>query len=421
MLIMETPVSDTAGRLSPVSAARENETKVIPSVQALLEQHFSPETGRYDSRGLADSLLVILQDDPQTGENLKNDVAEMLEKAGNPLDAFHFSKDWEAVITTQAESQGISDRVADALFGHTLRVIEEKPEFSMTSTVTGFLENFLGNTATDLLKLSAILDDISPVGRLRNAALSSVTGEEMSSFDLVEDLGFEADPGQEYGYATSEVVDALGLVKGGVKLLAKGASTAVKAAGDLSDAIIKSPHQTADRVLDAAESSLGSARTGHDADLNVAIPTRAEATNPDLTSLESVASENINMRSADDLMGVEPASPELISAVSKKRDVVIALPGSEELRMLDYFGAEASVGGAKNTHILLRENPSKAALLEEFLHGTQSKLGITDRLGTSGLGSAETHVKDFIIRHQKMLGLGDEDIQILQILRDKGL
>ncbi len=127
------------------------------------------------------------------------------------------------------------------------------------------------------------------------------------------------------------------------------------------------------------------------------------------------------MRSADDLMGVEPASSELISAVSKKRDVVIAQPGSEELRMLDYFGAEASVGGAKNTHILLRENPSKPALLEEFLHGTQSKLGITDRLGTSGLGSAETHVKDFMIRHQKMLGLGDEDIQILQILRDKGL
>ena len=136
---------------------------------------------------------------------------------------------------------------------------------------------------------------------------------------------------------------------------------------------------------------------------------------------ESVVPNKINMRSADDLMGVESASPELISAVSKKRDVVIAQPGSEELRMLDYFGAEASVGGANNTHILLRENPSKAALLEEFLHGTQSKLGITDRLGTSGLGSSETHVKDFMIRHQKMLGLGDEDVQILQILRDKGL
>jgi hypothetical protein len=65
--------------------------------------------------------------------------------------------------------------------------------------------------------------------------------------------------------------------------------------------------------------------------------------------------------------------------------------------------------------------PSKTALLEEFLHGTQSKLGITDRLGTRGMGSAETHVKDYMIRYQKTLGLGEEDVQILQILRDKGL
>ncbi len=107
--------------------------------------------------------------------------------------------------------------------------------------------------------------------------------------------------------------------------------------------------------------------------------------------------------------------------ISGKRDVVIATPGSEELRMLDYFGAEASVGGVNNAHILLRKNPSKAAVIEEFLHGTQTRLGVTDRLGTSGLGSAETHVKDFMIRHQRMLGLGAEDVQILQTLKDKGL
>lgn len=112
------------------------------------------------------------------------------------------------------------------------------------------------------------------------------------------------------------------------------------------------------------------------------------------------------MRSPNDLMGVEPASPELIGAISGKRDVVVAAPGSEELRMLDYFGTEASVGGFNNTHILLRQNPSKAAVLEEFLHGAQARLGVTDRLGSSGFGSAETHVKDFMIRHQKMLGLG---------------
>ncbi len=74
-----------------------------------------------------------------------------------------------------------------------------------------------------------------------------------------------------------------------------------------------------------------------------------------------------------------------------------------------------------NSSILLRENPSKTALLEEFLHGTQARLGIVDRLGNSGLGSAETHVKDFMMRHRQMLGLSDEDVRILKILRDKGL
>lgn len=127
------------------------------------------------------------------------------------------------------------------------------------------------------------------------------------------------------------------------------------------------------------------------------------------------------LRSPSELMGIEPASAELLAAVGAKRSLVIARPGSEELRMLDYFGAEASVGGVNNSSILLRENPSKAAVLEEFLHGTQARLGIVDRLGTSGLGSAETHVKDFMMRHQQMLGLSNEDVRILKILRDKGL
>ena len=127
------------------------------------------------------------------------------------------------------------------------------------------------------------------------------------------------------------------------------------------------------------------------------------------------------LRSPSELMGVEPASAELLAAVGSKRSLIIARTGSEELRMLDYFGAEASVGGVNNSSILLRENPSKAAVLEEFLHGTQARLGIVDRLGSSGLGSAETHVKDFMMRHQQMLGLSDQDVRILKVLRDKGL
>jgi hypothetical protein len=92
--------------------------------------------------------------------------------------------------------------------------------------------------------------------------------------------------------------------------------------------------------------------------------------------------------------------------------------GSEEARYLDFIGAEANVGGESMTHILLRQNPGKAAVLEEFLHGTQYRLGIIERLGTGG---AERHVKDFMIRHRKLLGLGDQDVDILRQLMEAGL
>jgi hypothetical protein len=140
------------------------------------------------------------------------------------------------------------------------------------------------------------------------------------------------------------------------------------------------------------------------------------------TSAPAIAQQN---EAAALAMGVERASSDLIASVSSKRSVVIAKPGSDELRMLDYFGAEASVNtsenGILNGSIILRENPSKAAVLEEFLHGTQAQLGIINRLGTSGMGSAETHVKDFMIRHRSMLGLSNDDVAILRTLRDKGL
>ena len=90
-----------------------------------------------------------------------------------------------------------------------------------------------------------------------------------------------------------------------------------------------------------------------------------------------------------------------------------------------YFGAEALVNttenGISNDSIVLRQNPSKVVISEEFLHGTQARLGVIDRLGRAGMGSAETHVKNFMIRHQTMLGLSNEDVTILKILRNKGL
>ena len=84
------------------------------------------------------------------------------------------------------------------------------------------------------------------------------------------------------------------------------------------------------------------------------------------------------------------------------------------MRYLDYMGAEANVGGPDMTHIIVRENPGKAAVLEEFLHGTQFRLGVIDSLSPAG---AEMHVKGFMIRNQSLLGLGEEDINILKKLR----
>jgi hypothetical protein len=122
------------------------------------------------------------------------------------------------------------------------------------------------------------------------------------------------------------------------------------------------------------------------------------------------------MFTSSELAGVEPASADLLAAVGRHRAVTFAEPGSEALRYLEFRNAEAAAFG--ETDVLLRTNPSKAAVLEEFLHGTQQRLGIIDRLGRAG---AEAHVKDFMIRHQRLLGLGAEDVSRLQRLKEMGL
>lgn len=120
--------------------------------------------------------------------------------------------------------------------------------------------------------------------------------------------------------------------------------------------------------------------------------------------------------SSGELSSVERASTELIEAVGRRRAITWADEGTDALRYLDYRRAEAAALGADD--IILRRNPGKAAVLEEFLHGTQERLGIINRLGRGG---AESHVKDFMIRHRRLLGLGDEDVDILRRLMELGL
>ena len=125
------------------------------------------------------------------------------------------------------------------------------------------------------------------------------------------------------------------------------------------------------------------------------------------------------LRSSNRMNSIERATPELLDAIrSKGRSVNIVKDGSMEARYLDAIEAEANVGGETMTHILLRQNPGKAAALEEFLHGTQHRLGLIRRLGISG---AEHHVKDFMIRHQKLLGLCQADVEVLRRAMEAGL
>lgn len=119
----------------------------------------------------------------------------------------------------------------------------------------------------------------------------------------------------------------------------------------------------------------------------------------------------------DGLEGVEKATAELIEKISQRRKVIFAKKGTDDAKYLEWMNAEANVGGENMKHILLNENPSKAAVLEEFLHGTQYDVGIIK--SSEDIAKAEYHVKDFMIRHKRILGLGEEDVKILEKLRDR--
>ncbi len=116
------------------------------------------------------------------------------------------------------------------------------------------------------------------------------------------------------------------------------------------------------------------------------------------------------------------ASKELLQSIEAKGKIIVfALPESDEAKLLDFFGANASVNTNNINHIIVRPDVLKIEILEEFLHGTQYKLGIINKLGNY---KSEIHVKEFMIRHQKILGLSNNDIKALIIMKNsyiKGL
>ena len=78
-------------------------------------------------------------------------------------------------------------------------------------------------------------------------------------------------------------------------------------------------------------------------------------------------------------------------------------------RYLDYRKANAATFLDKD--LLLRPDPRKIEVLEEYLPNVQRKIGLTDKMTPAQL---EIHVKDFMLRHRKKLGINDADAGWLQ-------
>jgi hypothetical protein len=113
------------------------------------------------------------------------------------------------------------------------------------------------------------------------------------------------------------------------------------------------------------------------------------------------------------LRGKEPADDALIAAMrSKGRTIIFVEPNSDEDHYLNLIGANANVGGLRLDHILLRADPRMIEAWEEFLHGTQRKCGLIR--DTQAMRTAEIHVKRFMSRHRRLIGLSDEDAAVLE-------
>jgi hypothetical protein len=127
-------------------------------------------------------------------------------------------------------------------------------------------------------------------------------------------------------------------------------------------------------------------------------------------------SDDNAMFQPDLIRGDTLASDELLRSMQLggRRTIVIAQEGSDDAKYLDWMRANASMNTGDPNHILARSDLRKIEILEEYLHGTQQKLGIIDKLGQV---EAEIHVKDFMIRHKEMLGLSGQDVRALEIMK----
>ncbi|MGC3990601.1 MAG: hypothetical protein QM796_13155 [Chthoniobacteraceae bacterium] len=123
----------------------------------------------------------------------------------------------------------------------------------------------------------------------------------------------------------------------------------------------------------------------------------------------SISSESQVFQSSNGLRGTQLASQELIDNVSSRYTVETVQPG--HWLHEDFVNTQTNAMYSNGT-IYIRPDARQIEVLEEFLHGQQENLGI-DMSGRN-YPQFEIDVKQFMIRHQQLLGISDEDVQILQ-------
>lgn len=87
---------------------------------------------------------------------------------------------------------------------------------------------------------------------------------------------------------------------------------------------------------------------------------------------------------------------------------------AEVQRYLDQRGANAAT--FLNKDLLLRPDARKIEVLEEYLHNVQKDISLLNKMTPAQM---VIHVKEFMLRHKKMLGISDADAQWLKNWLDK--
>lgn len=84
----------------------------------------------------------------------------------------------------------------------------------------------------------------------------------------------------------------------------------------------------------------------------------------------------------------------------------------EVVQYLESRGANA--GTFLNRDLMLKPDARRVEVLEEYLHNVQHRIGLMGKYTLGATGGLEIHVKDFMLRHRRLLGIHDADATWLE-------